>query len=163
MNIKPIRIGIMLCLVTILFGYILGGAFGAANSTIKGYFHQQVYVTHAQNFTSEQDKVTAYNKAKAYIKRAHLHSGAIGSAALVTILALGFCGVSERKKKLTSIMIGFGASGYGVFVWTLMALMTPMIGKSAAHELVAVLAIPTGLALVVGTIVTMIFVMVDDK
>lgn len=100
MNIKPIKIGVLLSLLTILFGYGLGCIFGAANSSMKDYFHEQVYVVHADNFSNVKDQDTAFSKAKDYIKRAHLHSAAMGTASLVTILALGFCNISDKKKKL---------------------------------------------------------------
>ncbi|OBT17207.1 hypothetical protein A9264_00050 [Vibrio sp. UCD-FRSSP16_10] len=158
MNIKPIKIGVLLSLLTILFGYSLGCIFGAANSTMKAFFHEQVYVVHADNFTTEKAKDEAFSKAKDYVKRAHLHSAAMGTASLATIFALGFCSISDRKKKVVSTITGLGAAGYGVFVWTLMAFVTPMIGKSAAHEAIAALAIPTGLALVFGTMATIYFV-----
>ncbi|CAM2958404.1 hypothetical protein [Vibrio rarus] len=158
MKIKPIKIGVLLSLLTILFGYGLGCIFGAANSSMKAYFHEQVYVVHASNFTTEKDKDTAFSKAKDYIKRAHLHSAAMGTASLATIFALGFCSISDRKKTIVSTITGLGAAGYGVFVWTLMAFVTPMIGKSAAHETIAILAIPTGLALVFGTMATIYYV-----
>ncbi|WP_240432728.1 MULTISPECIES: hypothetical protein [Vibrio] len=125
---------------------------------MKDYFHEQVYVVHADNFSNVKDQDTAFSKAKDYIKRAHLHSAAMGTASLVTILALGFCNISDKKKKVVSTVTGLGASGYGVFVWTLMAFVTPMIGKSAAHEAIAILAIPTGLALVFGTMATIYYV-----
>ncbi|MEZ8968827.1 hypothetical protein AB4343_18215 [Vibrio breoganii] len=158
MKIKPIKIGVLLSLITILFGYGLGCVFGAANSTMKAYFHDQVYVVHASNFDSVKDQDTAFSKAKDYIKRAHLHSAAMGTASLATILALGFCNISDKKKKVVSTITGLGAAGYGVFVWTLMAFVTPIIGKSAAHETIAALAIPTGLALVFGTALTIYYV-----
>ncbi|MFA0079451.1 hypothetical protein AB4427_15125 [Vibrio artabrorum] len=163
MTLKPIRLGILLSLITILFGYSLGAVFGAANSTMKNYFHEQVYVVHADNFHSDKDKGTAFSKAKDYIKRAHLHSAAMGTASLATILVLGLCNISDKKKKVVSVITGVGAFGYGVFVWTLMAFVTPMIGKSAAHEMIATLAIPTGLALMLGTGLTIYFVFKNQE
>ena len=69
MTLKPIRLGILLSLITILFGYSLGAVFGAANSTMKNYFHEQVYVVHADNFHSDKDKGTAFSKAKELAKQ----------------------------------------------------------------------------------------------
>ena len=158
LNLKPVRIGLLLSLLTILFGYGLGCIFGGANASMKAYFHEQVYVVHADNFKTDKDRDTAFSKAKDYIKRAHLHAAAIGTSSLATILALSLTGASERKKKIASGLVGFGGAGYGVFVWTLMAFVTPMIGKSAAHETIAWIAIPTGLALVFGTMATIYFV-----
>ena len=162
-DIKPVRIGLVLCLLTILFGYSIGAVFGAKNAELKGYFKEQVYVVNADTFPDAKTQKLHFEKAKGYTKRAHLHAAAIGSAALATILVLGFVNIEEKKKKVASLLVGVGASGYGIFVWSLMAYFTPILGKHGAHEAIAWLAIPTGLSLMLGTALTIYYVVTCKK
>lgn len=162
-DIKPVRIGLVLCVLTILFGYSIGALFGAKNSDMKAYYKEQAYVVNAATFPEEKTQKLHYEKSKAYIKRAHLHAAAIGSAGLATILLLSLVNIEERKKKIASLLTGVGASGYGVLVWTLMSFATPILGKHGAHEAIAWLAIPTGLSLMLGTALTAYYVATCKK
>lgn len=157
-DIKPIRIGLALCLFTILFGYSIGAVFGAKNAELKSYFKEQAYVVNAEAFPDKAEQKLNYEKAKEYSKRAHFHAAAIGSAGLATILVLGFINIEDRKKKVASLFTGIGAFGYGVGVWSLMSYVTPILGKHGAHEAIAWLAIPAGLSLMLGTALTLFFV-----
>ena len=157
LDIKPVKTGLILRLITILFGFSIGALFGAKNKEMKAYFHEQAYVVNAATFPKAEDQELHYSKAKDYLKRAHLHAGAIGTAGLATLLLLSLLNVSDKKKKVTSLLVGVGASGYGIGVWTLMAFATPILGKHGAHETLAWLAIPTGLSLMLGTAITLYF------
>ncbi|MDC0358918.1 hypothetical protein OAO01_08885, partial [Oligoflexia bacterium] len=77
-KLKP---GLLLALITILFGFCLGGAFGLLEDTIKTHLKSGY-----NNSQSKMDKTVS--KSWTYFKRAHLHANGIGTTALAVILLL---------------------------------------------------------------------------
>ena len=92
--LRPVRLGLLLSTLTILFGFGLGIAFGLKEDAIKDNIKARAeaamdtaYVTADGSFDQAKFKaVTA--KSWIYIKRAHLHANGIGTAALVMCLLL---------------------------------------------------------------------------
>ena len=89
-DLIPLAPGAILALFSILFGFLLGGSFGAAEDSIKARLRasaDEVFEIVYEGDAARRDAVV--NKSWAYLKRAHLHGGAIGSAALSSIVLLG--------------------------------------------------------------------------
>lgn len=152
--LRPMRIGILLALAAIALGFGLGGAFGAFEHRIKEHLQASgaaVQDTVYQGDSAAMKKVT--NKAWGYMKRAHLHAGAMGTVALALSLMLGFFdGSSRLLRGLTSAALGAGALGYAVF-WLLAALRAPsMGGTGAAKESLRWLALPSTGLVVIGVL-----------
>ncbi len=140
---KPIAVGVCLSLVAILFGFVLGGLFGSVESSIKQHLDDSgtaVLESVYHGDTAAKDAVV--KKSWEYLKRAHMHGGAIGSAALGSIVALILLCRLETIAKLSAVAFGSGALIYPLY-WLLAGLAAPGLGStSAAKESLSFLAIP---------------------
>lgn len=160
LDLKSVRLGLVLALVSIAFGYGLGIAFGAAEDGLQDALRasgEAVLATVYQGDAAELDKVLA--KSWTYYKRAHMHAGALGASAVAQILLLSGLAVGARLKAVTATLLGGGALGYGVY-WMLAARRAPGLGStSAAKESLDWLAIPASGASVIGTLLMLAFVL----
>ena len=80
---RSMAVGVCLALLAILLGFVMGGVFGAVESSIKKHLDDAgaaVLHTVYQGDVAAKDAVV--KKSWDYLKRAHLHGGAIGSAAV---------------------------------------------------------------------------------
>lgn len=159
-NMKPLLPGAILALSAILFGFLLGGLFGAAEGAIKGQLRASadaVFDTVYDGDEARRDKIV--NKSWSYLKRAHLHGGAIGAVALAAIVLLGMLGEVGILERVSSLALGGGALLYSVF-WLIAGFMAPGMGSTGdAKEALDFLAIPgAGLCLlgVAGTLLSTI-------
>jgi hypothetical protein len=157
-NMKPLLPGATLALLSILFGFLLGGLFGAAEDSIKGRLSasaDSVFDTVYDGDEARRDKIVA--KSWTYLKRAHLHGGAIGATALASIVLLGLLGGVGALERFSSLAFGGGALLYAVF-WLVAGFTAPGLGSTGeAKEALSFLAIPgAGLCLlgVGGTILS---------
>ncbi len=155
-RLKPFRFGILFSLLTVMFGFGLGAFFGIAESGIKTHLQgtaEERLVVAYQNDATKIDPVI--QKSWSYIKRSHLHAGAIGTAALASTLLLAHLGVGLFHR-FSAAVFGVGGLLYSLY-WLLAGLRTPYFGSTTlAKESVEWLAVPgAGLVLLglVGTIV----------
>jgi hypothetical protein len=141
--------GAILALVSILFGFLLGGLFGAVEGSIKGQLRASadaVFDTVYDGNEAERDKILT--KSWSYLKRAHLHGGAIGAVALACIVLLGLMGRVGALERISSLALGGGALLYALF-WLVAGFTAPGLGSTdEAKEALSFLAIPaSGLCL----------------
>ncbi len=150
-QLVDMRLGTALALLTLLYGFGLGGTFGAFEDNIKGHLKregQQVLDTEYGGDEAALKKVT--DKSWVYFKRAHLHANGIGTASLALILLLAHLPFDRRVKRLTALALGMGALGYPLF-WMLAALRAPgMGGTGAAKESLQWLALPSSALCILG-------------
>lgn len=159
-NLRPLAPGIVLSLLSIIFGFVLGGAFGAAEDSIKGHLKSSGEEVLESVYKGDADKMNAVvAKSWSYMKRAHLHGGAIGAAALASIVLLGLFGSPGPLERISSTLFGAGALLYASF-WLFAGLSAPGIGSTGgAKEALQFLAIPgAGMCLlgVFGTLVCVV-------
>ena len=155
-NLRPLAPGIIMALLSIAFGFLLGGSFGAAEDTIKTHLRSSadaVFDTVYEGEPSKRDAIVA--KSWVYMKRAHLHGGAIGAAALASIVLLGLLGSAGLLERISAAAFGGGALLYSTF-WLAAGLTAPALGSTGeAKEALGFLAIPgAGLCLlgIAGTL-----------
>ena len=143
-DLTQLRIGITLSLITLLFGFGLGGAFGAFEDAIKGSLHQSAMAVKDSVYDGDEaamGKVTS--KAWTYMKRAHLHANGLGTSSLVLILLLATIPASAKIKRLVAGALGAGALGYSSF-WLCAARRAPGLGSTHdAKESLSWLAVPS--------------------
>lgn len=149
-NLKPLGPGVLLAVSAIAFGFLMGGAFGAAESQLKGHLRSEgdaVLDSVYKGDTAKRDAVVS--KSWIYMKRAHLHGGAIGAAALASITFLGMLGAPGKLERVTAWSFGAGSILYALF-WLAAGLTAPGLGGTgAAKEALQFMAIPgAGLCLV---------------
>jgi len=152
---KLLAMGACLALFTMLGGFLLGVAFGAKESSIKARLDNSG--TAALQSVYEGDvaaKEAVVQKSWVYLKRAHLHGGAIGAAAIGTIIALILLCRLDMIAKLSALALGSGALLYSLF-WLFAGIASPGLGStSVAKESFAFIAIPGAGLCVLGMLGT---------
>ena len=123
-NFNSVKFGVFFATLTLLFSYSLGMYYGIANDSIKAQRKATVKV-HAEDFKNNAKKMDgAIETSSKYMKRAHLHGGAIGAGTLALCLALGLFvknifgfseGFTNNIKTLLSIALGLGGTLYSVY------------------------------------------------
>ena len=155
-DLSSVRIGIALALLTLLYGFSLGGAFGAFEDNIKDSLEASAMAvkdTVYQGDEAAMKKITA--KSWTYMKRAHLHANGLGTAALAIMFVLAGTRASNRVRGVISAALGLGALGYASF-WMFAALTAPALGSTHdAKEALSWLAIPSAGLLILGLIATL--------
>lgn len=159
-KMKVVRIGVLLSLLTLLFGFVLGGLFGAIESKIKGHLKQEAQAVFDTVYKGDSVKMeNIVDKSWIYLKRAHLHANGLGAISLAVILLLMFMQTTLILKKLTAIFLGLGSFGYALF-WMFAALKAPGLGSTgAAKEALSFLAIPSAGMCIIGLISVLIIVL----
>lgn len=140
---KLVAVGASLALLSMLLGFLLGVAFGAKEDSIKAHLNQSgaaVLETVYEGDEAAQEAVA--RRSWGYLKRAHLHGGAIGASAIGAILLLILLCRLDKVARLSALALGAGALIYSLF-WLFAGLMAPGLGGTgAAKESLGILAIP---------------------
>jgi len=156
-DLVHLRIGIVLSLLTLLFGFGLGGAFGAFEDKIKGSLASSAMSVKDSVYSGDDvamGKVTS--KAWTYMKRAHLHANGLGTSSLVLILLLAAVPVSTKIRQFVAAALGAGALGYSSF-WLFAARRAPAMGSTHdAKESLSWLAVPSAGLCLVGLIAVLV-------
>lgn len=166
MSVRPVpvamRAGILLSLTAILLGFVLGGAFGGIEPTIKGRLAASadaVMTTAYGGDVVARDAVLA--KSWTYLQRAHLHGGSIGTAALAAIAILLLTTRVGRIAQFSAVAFGAGALIYATF-WLVTGFSAPGMGSTgAAKKAFEWIAIPGAGLAILGAVGTMIAVWRD--
>jgi hypothetical protein len=156
-NLRSLAPGVILALLSILFGFFLGGAFGAAEDAMKNRLRVSAdNVLDTVYGGDEQKRDAVVSKSWSYLKRAHLHGGGIGATALAAIVLLALLGPPGRLERISSAAFGAGALLYSIF-WLAAGFTAPALGSTgAAKEALGFLALPgAGLSLLglLGTLI----------
>jgi len=161
-NLAPMRVGILFSLLTLLYGFGLGAAFGAAEDSIKGHLAAEATAVLEHAYGGDDaaaKKVT--DKSWVYFKRAHLHANGLGTSGLVLIVLLSFLGVGRTAKTYTALALGVGGLGYATY-WMLAGLRAPGMGSTgAAKESLGWLAIPSSGLCIVGVTAVLVFLVMN--
>ncbi len=140
---KTVAAGACLSLLAIIFGFVIGGAFGAAEGTIKKRLESSgaaALETVYKGDAAAKDAVV--KKSWSYLIRAHLHGGAIGTAALASIATLILLCPLGPVAQASALAFGAGALLYASF-WMIAGFMAPGMGSTgAAKEYLSFIAIP---------------------
>ena len=168
-NLLPVKYGILLTLLTLVFGFGLGGAFGAFEDNIKGHLKvkaERVLASVYHGDEAKMKKVTG--KSWVYFKRAHLHANGLGAISLALILFISFLAVDNRIKGVNALCLGLGSVGYSIF-WMFAGPTAPGTGSTGmAKESLKWLAIPSaglcimGLAMVIAMVIMLLFISDDS-
>ncbi len=125
-NIKSVKIGLFLIMLSILFGIALGVGFGASEDFFKSYISEGVSM-----YPDVHDE-KSNSKIWRYVQRAHFHSLAIASLSLGLVILIALSSLKSKLKTISSTLVGL--SGLYSFSWFSMFILSPSIGRSAAHD-----------------------------
>jgi hypothetical protein len=136
--------GLSLAVFTVLFGFALGGLFGLNEALVKDRLAASAAaVTQTVYHGDPAGAEPVVAKSWEYMQRAHLHGGAMGTAAISLIVVLLLIGASPRATRWLGIALGAGSLGYAVF-WIWAGLRAPGLGSTgAAKESLRWLAMPS--------------------
>lgn len=145
----PLAAGACLALLAILSGFALGGVFGVAEEAVKGRLKSSAAAVSETVYKGDSAAMKAVaDKSWVYLQRAHLHGGAMGAAALASILALMLLCPLDGPAKASALALGLGSFLYPLF-WLAAGFKAPGLGStSAAKESLELLSVPgAGLSL----------------
>lgn len=162
-RLRVSRWGMVLALLTILFGFAFGGAFGAFEDSMKKGLSDRAAAVLNTVYAGDAAKAkSVVDKSWAYYKRAHLHGGAIGAVALGGILLLsGLRRPNDAVRRGVSIALGAGGLGYSVF-WMLAARAAPSLGGTdAAKKSLEWLAVPSAGLVLIGLVAVIVLTVIE--
>jgi hypothetical protein len=125
-DLKVIKIGLLITLLSLLFGIGLGIVFGAKEEVFKNYISQNIQANPTLHDDKSKDKIWRY------VQRAHFHSTGIAAYSLALLLIILVSKMKTNAKSFSSTMIGIGT--LYPLSWYLMFYLAPTIGRDAAHS-----------------------------
>jgi len=168
-NFPSVRLGAILSLLTILFGFGVGVAFGLYEDDMKKNLKDKALMTveadkskplEKQIYKGDMAKVDKIsNKSFKYLIRAHLHSSGLGAIAMSLIILLSFMtGVPSVVRWIVSFMLGLGSLMYSM-AWMYAGLKAPLLGSTgAAKQSLYFMAGPSIVMCVVGVFAVLVLV-----
>jgi len=125
-EIKTVKIGLLLVMLTLIFGISLGVGFGIAEDSVKSYIADGV-MAHENLHDDKSNK-----KIWRYAQRAHFHATGIAAFSIGLVLLIMFSSLKRKLKTVSSILVGLG--GLYPLAWLTMFILAPSLGRSAAHN-----------------------------
>ncbi len=125
-EIRTVRPGLLLAMLTLLFGIGMGVAFGVNEDGIKGWIAQSVDANAQAHDAKSQSKIWRY------AQRAHFHATGVGAFTLGMILLVAFTSMKPALKRAVSVLLGIG--GFYSLAWLSMLLLAPSMGRGGAHD-----------------------------
>ena len=125
-ELSTVKLGLLLVLLTLVFGIGLGVTFGVVEDSVKSYISEGVAAHPALHDEQSSSKIWRY------AQRAHFHATGIAAFSIGLILLLVHSSLGARAKKTGSVLIGLG--GLYPLSWFTMFILAPSIGRSAAHH-----------------------------
>ncbi len=151
-SLRPVLPGLVLAVLTLLFGFGLGVVFGLNEDAIKSRLTASAESARVTVYQNDDAKITAVlAKSWVYMQRAHLHAGSLGTAAVALIVVVVLLGTGAGAAAAISLALGAGGLGYSIF-WLWAGFRAPALGSTgAAKETLSWLAIPSSGLVVAGT------------
>ncbi|MBL4712479.1 MAG: hypothetical protein JKX75_08295 [Gammaproteobacteria bacterium] len=125
-NIRYVKIGLFLVMLTLIFGVGLGIIFGIYEDEVKSYITEGV----ALHADVHDDK--SNSKIWRYAQRSHFHATGIAAFSIGLILLVLVSSLKPKLKSISAILIGLG--GLYPLSWFAMFILAPSLGRSAAHH-----------------------------
>jgi len=125
-EIKKIKIGLFLVMITLIFGIGLGVVFGLIEDSVKSYITEGIAAHPAVHDEQSSSKIWRY------AQRAHFHSTGIAAFSIGLLLLIMHSSLGSRLKTVAAVLVGLG--GLYPLSWFTMFLLAPSIGRGAAHH-----------------------------
>ena len=155
-QIVVVRLGLILAIITILYGFLLGGFFGLAEDGIKGFLKEKADNAPAAVYENQEAKDKVVSSAWKYIQRSHIHANGIGTTAVVLILVLSVIPGRFQGKSILAIFLGLGGFLYALY-WLAAGIQAPSLGGThAAKDQLEWLGISGGGFSILGVLGTLV-------
>lgn len=125
-NIAAVRPGILLAMLTLLFGIGMGIGFGINEDGFQDYIAEGISAHPQLHDEKSQHKIWRY------AQRAHFHATGVGAFTLALTMVVAFSGLRTRMKTLVSTLIGLG--GTYALAWYSQFWLAPELGRHGAHS-----------------------------
>jgi hypothetical protein len=161
-GLRTASLGLVLAVLTILFGQGMGIVFGLNEDSIKSRLKTSAAEARDTVYKGDDAAIKAVlDKSWVYMQRAHLHAGGMGTTALALIVLVGLLGASRRWTMAVGLGLGAGGLGYSVF-WMWAGFRAPALGSTGlAKESLKWLAMPSSGAFVLATIAVLILLIIS--
>ena len=143
-SLRAASLGLVLAILTILFGQGMGVVFGLNEDAIKSRLKASAAAVRESVYKGDDAAIKAVlDKSWVYMQRAHLHSGGMGTTALGLIVLVCLIGGARRVIAAVSLGLGAGGFGYSIF-WMWAGFRAPGLGGTGvAKESLKWLAMPS--------------------
>jgi len=160
-SLRGASAGLLLAVLTLLFGQGMGIVFGLNEDAIKSRLKMSAAEVRDTTYKGDDAAIKAVlDKSWAYMQRAHLHAGGLGTTALGLIILLCLLGTSRRVTVALGVALGAGGFGYS-FYWMWAGFRAPGLGSTgAAKESLKWLAMPSSGAFVLATVAVLVLLIV---
>lgn len=159
-SLRAAAVGLVLSVLTILFGQGMGIIFGLNEDAIKSRLNASASAVLSTTYKADDAGMkSVLDKSWTYMQRAHLHAGAMGTTALALTILLSVLGTSTKLLVPISVALGGGGLGYSVF-WMWAGFLAPGLGSTGlAKESLKWLAMPSSGAFVLATVAVLVVLM----
>jgi hypothetical protein len=159
--LRAASLGLVLAVLTILYGQGMGIVFGLNEDVIKSRLKASTAEVRDTVYKGNDAAIKAVqDKSWNYMQRAHLHAGGMGTTAVSLIVVLCLLGTSRRATAAIGFALGAGRFGYSVF-WMWAGFRAPALGSTgAAKESLKWLAMPSSGAFVLATVAVLVLLIV---
>lgn len=149
--------GLILALLTIMYGQGMGVFFGVNEDAIKHRLKTSAMEVRETVYKGNDAAMkTVLDNSWNYMKRAHLHAGGMGTTAFALMIALSLLGASRRVTLILGLALGVGGLGYSLY-WMFAGFRAPGLGSTgAAKESLKWLAMPTSGMFVLATLTVLV-------
>jgi len=153
--------GLILSLLTIMYGQGMGIFFGVNEDAIKQQLKSSAMEVRETVYKGNDAAMkTVLDNSWNYMKRAHLHAGGMGTTAFALLIALGLLGASRRVTLILGLALGGGGLGYSLY-WMFAGFRAPGLGSTgAAKESLKWLAMPTSGMFVLATLTVLVLLVI---
>ena len=160
-SLRAASAGLVLALLTILYGQGMGIVFGLNEDAIKSRLKASAAEVRDTVYKGDDAAIkSVQDKSWTYMQRAHLHAGGMGTTALSLIVVLCLLGASRRATAVIAVALGAGGFGYSVF-WMWAGFRAPALGSTgAAKESLKWLAMPSSGTFVLATVAVFVLLAV---
>jgi len=124
----PLKIGMLLSLLTIVFGFSMGVMFAEFEDAVRDSLTAEAQAVVETTYGGDADAVAASIRGSlTYFLRAHIHANGLGfgTALLITFL-VGFF-ATGKIRDYSALLLGIGALGYSSY-WAITAKLGPALG-----------------------------------
>jgi hypothetical protein len=150
-RLSAVRVGILFAMLSAVYGFGLGAAFGAFEDGIKEHLWAEAEKVRETTYAGDEAAMKSVtDKSWTYFKRAHLHANGLSAVSLALILVVASLPVGRRFRSISAAALGLGSLGYAMF-WMFVGLRAPGLGSTgAAKHSLQWLAIPTSGLCILG-------------
>jgi len=130
----PLKIGMLLSLLTIVFGFAVGVMFAEFEDAVHEHLTANAEAVLQTAYNGDADAVApSIRGSMTYLKRAHIHANGLGfGTAFLIVFLLAFF-PTGKVRDISGLLLGVGGLGYSTY-WAITAWVGPGVGGPRAAK-----------------------------